>query len=135
MTAMVACEGRMCSGSDDGSLRVWSRASGEHERTLQADANDEDEDDEGEEIAVMCLAVWEGRLISGHASGMLRVWSVATGECEQVLEGHDDSVDALAGWGSRLASGSRDGSIKVWAMAAGAPWACERELLGHGSGL
>ena len=81
--------------------------------------------------------MWEGRLISGHESGKLRVWNVATGECGQVLEGHAYGVDhnygvrALAVWGSRLASGTENGPIKVWAMAAGAPWACERELLGH----
>ena len=55
---------------------------------------------------------------------------MATGECCQVRESHAYGVEALAVWGSRLASGSGR-SIKVWAMAAGAPWACERELLGH----
>jgi hypothetical protein len=133
INAIVACDGRICSGSFDGSIRVWSRASGEHERTLRADVAEEDKDEEAEEgfLPVYALAVWEGHLIGGHESGKLRVWNVATGECGQVLEGHDRAVWALAVWGSRLASGSCDGSIKVWAMAAGAPWARERELLGH----
>jgi hypothetical protein len=111
--AMVACDGRMCSGSWDGSIRVWSRASGEHVRTLQAD----EEDDVLYEIGVYALVVWEDRLISGHGSGKMRVWDVATGECCQVLEGHDGAVLALAVCRSRLVSGSRlvsdDKRIKV----------------------
>ena len=62
--------------------------------------------------------LWEGRLISGHDSGKLRVWNVATGECDQVLEGHEDGVLALAVCGSRLVSGCRDGSIHVWGTGA-----------------
>jgi hypothetical protein len=130
LTAIVACDGRMCSGSLDGSIRVWSRASGENERTLW---EDEEEDEDGEENVdpAYALAVWEGRLISGHHSGKLRVWNVATGECGQVHECHNYAVTALAVCGSRMVSSSEDGSIRVWAMPAGAPWACERELLGH----
>jgi hypothetical protein len=127
VNAIVACNGRMCSGACDGFIRVWSRATGEHERTLQADDEFDDHDVEN----IRALAVWEGRLISGHLSGKLRVWNVATGICTQVLEGHPRAVQALAVSGSRLASGSSDGSLKVWAMSAGAPCTCERELLGH----
>ena len=79
VTAIVTCEGRICSGSLDGTVRVWSRASGELERTLQQAGKVSN--------AVFALAVWEGRLISGHARGRLREWNVATGECCQVLEG------------------------------------------------
>ncbi len=74
---------------------------------------------------VSCFAVWKDRLISGHGSGKLRVWNVATGECEQVLEGHNRAVVALAVCGSRLASGCGDGSIQVsgdgcwWRAAVG----------------
>ncbi len=41
------------------------------------------------EGGVHSLSGCEGRLISGHGSGNLKllVWSVATGACEQVLEG------------------------------------------------
>ena len=78
-----------------------------------------------------CAGSVESRLISGHYSGRLRVWNVATGECDQVLEGHGGGVRALAVCGSRLASGCGDGSITVWGMGAGAGWARERSLLGH----
>ena len=51
--AIVACYRRICSGSDDGSIRVWTqllwrRATGEHEPTLQA--NEVDEEEEEKEI-------------------------------------------------------------------------------------
>ena len=126
--AIALCDGRVCSGSWDGSIRVWSRASGELERTLEANGAPELP---AWTKSVRSLAAWEGRLVSGHDSGTLRVWNVATGECDQVLEGHDHAVFALAVCGSRLASGCRDGSIKVWGAGAGAGWICERSLLGH----
>ncbi len=76
----------MCSRSEDGSIRVWSTATGKHERTLQAD------DDDDAKPTVYALAVWQGRLIGGHGGGGLRVWNVAEGECCPVLEGHPRAV-------------------------------------------
>jgi hypothetical protein len=130
VTSIAACDGRVCSGADDGSIRVWSRASGEYERTLLADASEV-----GSNFHRSALAVWEDRLISGHGSGKLQVWNVATGECDQVFEGHNSPVFALAVCGSRLAVGFLDGRIEVWAKAAGALWVWERRLPGHRSGV
>ena len=123
--ALAECEGRVCSGSVDGSIRVWSNMgelTEESERTLVPIGTND---------PVYSLSAWEGRLISGHDTGKLRVWNVVTGACDQVLEGHTRVVYALAVCGSRLASGSCDQSIKVWAMGAAGPWTCERTLLGH----
>ena len=39
---------------------------------------------------VFALSVWDGRLISGHGSGKLRVWTLATGACEQVKFGAEE---------------------------------------------
>jgi WD40 repeat protein len=123
--AVAKFEGRVCSGSEDGSIRVW-HTMGEaaaHVRTL-APAGSRD--------PVNSLAVCEGRLISGHGSGRLRVWNVATGACDQALRGHAPAaVHALAVCGPRLASGSADNSVKVWAMGADGRYACERTLRGH----
>jgi WD40 repeat protein len=140
ISAIVAWDGRVCSGSFGGSIRVWSRASGEHERTLQAnDADEEDADSDYDGFVrprgVNALALWEGRLISGHESGKLRVWNVATGECDQVLEGHAREVYALAVCCSRLVSGCGDGSIEVWGTGADGRRMSERRLLGHKSAV
>jgi WD40 repeat protein len=119
--ALAECSGRMCSGSCDGSIRVWSLTTLEEERVL---------DNGGDHV--LSLAVWEGKLISGHGSGRIRVWDVASGERQRELEGHAGwKVNALCVCGSRLASGSYDETIKVWRMGAGLEWACERTLEGH----
>jgi F-box/WD-40 domain protein 7 len=120
--AIAECDGRMCGGSLDGSIRVWDGATLEHERTLHV---------EDEEDSVRSLAAWEGHLISGYYSGVIRVWNVATGACNRKLEGHTGAVRCLAVSGTRLVSGSDDRSVKVWAMGAGASWPCERTLVGH----
>ena len=95
VSALAECEGRVCTGSWDGSILVWSttgdaaegRAAGAGaaaaapERALEPEG---DHDSDG----VHSLAAWGGRLVSGHGSGRLRVWDVATGACCQVVEGH-----------------------------------------------
>ena len=134
--ALAECEGRMCSGSVDGSIRVWRLDTLEEERVLlskwgeNGEGYESDEDD-----GVNSLAVREGQLISGHGSGKVRVWDVGTGERRRELGGHTGSVWSLCVVGSRLASGSVDRSIKVWAMGQGPEWPCERTLTGHTSGV
>jgi WD40 repeat protein len=123
VVSIAECDGRMCSGSPDGSIRVWGGTTLEHERTLRDEQNRRD--------CVWSLAAWEGNLISGHGSGVIRVWNVATGACDRKLEGHTNTVRCLSVSGMRLVSGSYDRSVKVWAMGAGASWPCERTLVGH----
>jgi WD40 repeat protein len=118
--ALAECSGRICSGSSDGSIRVWSIATLQEERVID-NGND----------AVWSLAVWEGELISGHGSGRIRVWDVASGERRQELEGHANSVNALCVCGSRLASGSTDRTIKGWGMGPGLEWVFQRTLEEH----
>jgi WD40 repeat protein len=122
LVALAECDGRVCSGSKDGSIRVWGGATLEHERSLLVE--------EVEDYA-LSLAAWEGHLISGHYSGLIRVWNVATGACDRTLDEHSDTVRCLAVSGTHLVSGSDDRSVKVWAMGAGALWPCERTLIGH----
>ena len=123
--ALAECEERMCSGAEDGSIRLWRLDTLEEERVLLS-VDDESEGMDG----VSALAVWEGQLISGHGSGRVRVWDVNTGERRRELVGHSGGVWSLCAVGSRLASGY-DGLIKVWAMRPDPEWSCERTLTGH----
>ena len=122
VSALVKCGGRMCSGSLDGSIRVWKLGALKEEHVLLS----ENEEDGG----VSALAVWEGQLISGYAYGKVQVWDMGTGERRRELKIQAGrAIVSLCVVGSRLASGSDNGSIKVWVMGQG--WPCERTLGGH----
>ena len=70
-----------------------------------------------------------GRVVSGSRDETLRVWRVADGVCERVLEGHTDRVMAVASLGDgRVVSASLDNTLRVWRVADGV---CERVLEGH----
>jgi WD40 repeat protein len=134
VSALAECDGRICSGSDGGSIRIWNKATLKHERTLSilGPVDGDQVADEGDERIIRSLVVWNGRLISGDSSGNLRAWNVLTGECERVLYCHLGTINALAVCGERLVSGSADRLVKVWAAErADAPWACEHELRAH----
>jgi hypothetical protein len=121
VTSLAECQGMVCSGSEDGSIRVWDKDTLTCARTLEVDGGG----------ALCALKEWEGRLISGHGDGRVRVWDVLTGRCERALEGHTNMVFQLATHGVHLLSGSADETIKVWCMGAQGTWPCERTLEGH----
>jgi WD40 repeat protein len=101
----VLGDGRLASGSDDNTIRLWDPASGACERVF-----------EGHQSWVRALAVLgDGRLASGSADSTIRLWDPASGACERVFEGHQGGVLALAVLGDgRLASGSDDKTIRLW---------------------
>ena len=68
--------------------------------------------------------------MSASSDNTLRVWSLASGGCERVLEGHTREVThvALSADGTRAVSASGDNTLRVWSLASGG---CERVLEGH----
>ena len=61
------------------------------------------------------------RALSGSADNTVRLWEVATGRCERVLEGHSASVRIVA-WsrdGQRVLSAALNGVMRVWETGVG----------------
>ncbi|MEA2599552.1 MAG: hypothetical protein QOF89_544 [Acidobacteriota bacterium] len=106
----VLPSGRVVSGSDDGTLRVWDLESG---RTLQTL--------EGHTASVHAVAVLDGRsVVSASADRTLRMWDLESGRTLQALEGHAPWTPALAVLDGRQAvSGSTDGTLQVWDLESG----------------
>ena len=104
-------DGRVVSGSQDCTMRVWNSATGMCERTLEGHTS----------TVTLLVALLDGRVVSGSSGGnALRVWNVDTGECERTLAGHIKEVTALEVMpDGRVVSGSRDNTLRVWNAAVG----------------
>lgn len=119
----VLAEGRLASGSEDNTIRLWCPARGVCEATLK-----------GHTKGVFALAVLaDGRLASGSGDCTIKLWNLESGGCEATLEGHTQTVSALAVLADgRLAAGSLDATISVWNPASGVR---EAHLEGHTLGV
>ena len=85
----------------------------------------------------LCFATGpDGRtlLASGSWDCKARIWDVATGWCERVLDQHTEPVKgvAFAPDGRRLVTASFDKTARIWSVADGR---CEQELKKHSKGL
>src|SRR5687768_8761905 len=98
----VLPDGRIVSGSDDKTLKLWDVA-GKCLDTFR-----------GHESSVMALAVLpDGRIVSGSSDKTLKLWD-GSGKCLATFSGHKSSVDALAVLpDGRLVSGSGDTTLKL----------------------
>lgn len=71
--------------------------------------------------------------IASASRMVIKVWSIETGECLNVLEGHTDDITSLIQLtGNRIASGSDDATIKIWDLDSAA---CIMTLEGHTDGV
>jgi WD40 repeat protein len=109
-------DGKLFSGSDDKTIKVWDLKTGECTATLI-----------GTQSSVYSLAVFDGKLFSGSDDCTIKVWDLITGEYT-ALTGHEDAVCSLAVFDGKLFSGSDDKTIKVWDLKTRQ---CTATLTGH----
>lgn len=128
-------DGRLASGSNDGTVKLWDVATGSCSATLRGHTGE-----------VSSLAVLpDGRLASGSYDRTVKLWDVATESCSATLSGpdpnlwwlvtslagivagtHDDSLDGHTSGvaslavlpGGHLASADPS-KVKLWDVAAG----------------
>ncbi|KAL7959265.1 WD40-repeat-containing domain protein [Trichoderma compactum] len=110
------------SGSEDGTIKIWDRATSECIATLI-----------GHTGAIQSFA-WSPivqSLASASDDGTVKIWNVATGECILTFNNHIGGANGVA-WspdGKRLAT-SDDNTIKIWNPATKQ---CVFTLGGHGN--
>ena len=111
--------GRLASGSDDSTIRLWDVASGAETARLEGHRGT---------ISSLCVLA-DGRLASGSWDGKICLWDPRTGIVSLGLGGGMSPIQSLyALKDGRLASGSLDGRIRLWDIASGVEIAC---LKGH----
>ena len=91
-------DGRLASGADDNTIRLWDVAAGAETARLEGHSG---------RVTALCLLP-DGRLASGADDNTIRLWDVAAGAETARLEGHSGPVAALCLLpDGRLASGAR----------------------------
>jgi WD40 repeat protein len=101
-------DGRIVSGSDDKTLRIWNASTGDCEKILS-----------GHKGSVWALSILpEGRIVSGSEDKTLRIWNASSGDCERILSGHENNVvEVVALSDGRLLSMDWNGNCLLWSPA------------------
>jgi WD40 repeat protein len=117
MSVTVTADGRVISGSHDGTVRVWDLDSGELLRTLT------DHQSHLRGVGAVAVSADGGRAVFGDYGGTVRVWDLDAGELLHSLTGHRRNlrVEAVAvtAEGRRAVSGGYDGKVLVWDLDSG----------------
>ena len=96
-----------CSGSMDGTVRIWNLQTGQCQHTLT-----------GHTSLVGLLGLSPSYLVSAAADSTLRVWDPDTGELRHTLAAHTDAVTCFQHDEFKVLSGS-DGNLKMWNIRDG----------------
>jgi WD40 repeat protein len=118
------------SGSEYAPLRLWDIESGECLRVFDGRSHDV----EGYNCRICFVSVSfspDGRFVlSGSKDDTLRLWEVASGECQRVFKGHSEDITSVAFSPDGLCalSGSEDNTMRLWNISSGE---CQRVFKGH----
>ncbi|MBI2945737.1 MAG: HEAT repeat domain-containing protein [Candidatus Wallbacteria bacterium] len=115
----VTADGRVISGSEDGSLVVWDLETGRQRAILTGH----------EKFVTTVVVTAGGQVVSASGDRTVRIWNLETGRELATLRGHEDAVTSLLLTGDgRVVSGSADRTVWVWDLETG----CElATLVGH----
>jgi len=104
-------DGTFVSGSDDGTLRLWTKDAEASLRTF-----------EGHTQPVTCVATFaDGTFVSGSADNTIRLWDKATGETLRTFTCHTGWINCLATYpDGTFLSGSSDRTLRLWNKTTGA---------------
>jgi len=112
----ISADGRwVVSASDDKTVKIWNRESGEMVHSLQGHTNG----------VRGCAMSADGKwVVSASDDGTLKIWARETGETGETvrtLQGHGDlfSGCAVSADGRWIVSASSDKTLKVWEMQNG----------------
>ncbi|DBA69004.1 hypothetical protein WJX79_000526 [Trebouxia sp. C0005] len=114
----------LCSGSDDGNVKVWDMRV---KRSVQTFTG---------KYQVLAVAFSDAgdQVYSGGLDNNITVWDLRKGEQSMSLTGHTDSITGLSlnPDGTHLLSNAVDNSLRVWDMRPYAPAnRCEKIFTGH----
>ncbi len=96
-----------CSGSMDGTVRVWNLQTGACQHTLN-----------GHTSLVGLLGLSPSYLVSAAADSTLRIWDPDTGELQHTLAAHTGAITCFQHDEFKVLSGS-DGTLKMWNIRDG----------------
>ena len=96
-----------CSGSMDGTVRVWNLQTGQCQYVLT-----------GHTSLVGLLGLSPSHLVSAAADATLRIWDPDTGELRHTLGAHLGAITCFQHDDFKVLSGS-DGSLKMWNIRDG----------------
>ena len=110
-----AANGLMASGSDDGTIRVYTNASSSWSQSWSSTTA------HGTNVTAVGLSPNGALLATAGLDKTLRVWSTTSASLQQTLV-HPDNVTsaAFSPDGTRLVSGCADGMVRIWNPATGA---------------